>query len=208
MILIMASVSERINTRILEYRKRQRKFWMTFHWEGLTKPKLCNSYLIAFINILRAEMIRNNTGEANTNDVDNVARILKPLDAGRYDMTLSGVADLNAGIVVGTGTNAVVITNVNLQTLIANGVGAGQLSYGATSIGNTVTVGSTRRFTIARTMTNNSGASITVQEAALRITSDDDGSIARTFTIERVLTTQAIANAASATATYTVGVTV
>jgi hypothetical protein len=69
------------------------------------------------------------------------------------------------GLVVGTGTNAVAPGDYNLQTKIAHGTGAGQLSYGADSLSALPTTdGNTRYFEHQRIFTNNSGADITVYE--------------------------------------------
>ncbi len=106
------------------------------------------------------------------------------------------------GIAVGTGVTAVTIADFALGTIIAHGVGVGQLQYGATTVNAPTTVGSTRQFTITRTFSNASGGSITVTEVGFN-------SVA-TFGIyvERVLSTRLILNGASAMATYTIGVTV
>jgi hypothetical protein len=69
------------------------------------------------------------------------------------------------GIVVGTGTNPVAVSDYNLQTPIAHGTGAGQLSYGSVSVLDGYTVsGSNAYFTLTRTLGNDSGASITINE--------------------------------------------
>lgn len=71
-------------------------------------------------------------------------------------LVAAGVTD-SEGIQVGTGTAAVLITDATLQTLILNGAAPNKLSYGACGVGANVTVGTTRRFTVARTFTNLSG---------------------------------------------------
>lgn len=71
------------------------------------------------------------------------------------------------GLVVGTGTNAVAISDYQLQTIIANGTGAGQLSYFAMSAVVPNTSGGTRSFTLTRAFKNNSAGSITVNELGL-----------------------------------------
>ncbi len=75
----------------------------------------------------------------------------------------------NYGIVAGTGINTVTMTDYALQTLIAHGTGAGQLSYGAVSFGNPTTSGKTRYFEFQRALTNSSGGSITVNEIGVYI---------------------------------------
>ena len=79
--------------------------------------------------------------------------------------TDAGIGVTTHGILAGTGTNAVAITDYALQTLIAEGTGAGQLSYAAmvTSEGWTVS-GSNSWSTRTRTLTNSSGGDITIRE--------------------------------------------
>jgi hypothetical protein len=88
-----------------------------------------------------------------------------------------------------------------LAAKIANGTGAGQLQYGAVSITAPATIGQKRQITVARVFTNNSGASITVNEVGLVVSG------IYYFLIERTLSTNAIANLASATWTYTISIT-
>ena len=123
----------------------------------------------------------------------------------------SGIVDApsgnnNYGIVVGTGTNAVTISNYALQTKIATGTGAGELSYGACTVDSDVTIdGSTAYFQIYRTFTNSSGAGITIQEIGIikLITGTS-----YYFLLERSLSENTIADAASATLTYKISITV
>lgn len=75
----------------------------------------------------------------------------------------------NYGIVAGTGTNAVTMTDYALQTLIAHGTGAGQLSYGAVTFTGPTTSGKTRYFEFQRALTNNSGGTITVNEIGVYV---------------------------------------
>jgi len=74
--------------------------------------------------------------------------------------------DTSAGILVGTSDTPVSLAQYNLMGLIAHGMGAGQLSYGATNVESLVT-DTTYYFRIIRTFSNNSGASITVREIGL-----------------------------------------
>lgn len=80
----------------------------------------------------------------------------------------AGVADLTQGIVVGSGSTAPAPGDVNLQTTITNGVGAGQLSYSIqTSTQGTTISGSNTSFILQRLMTNGSGGNVTVNEIGL-----------------------------------------
>jgi hypothetical protein len=71
------------------------------------------------------------------------------------------------GIVVGTGDTAVVYTNHDIETKIAHGTGAGQLSYGAHSPLSVSYDSELLSFGITRTITNSSGSTITVKEVAI-----------------------------------------
>ena len=73
------------------------------------------------------------------------------------------------GIVVGTGSTAVAMTDTKLVTQIAQGSGSGQLTHGIMQAFTVDAVGaSTPRYVnLARGFQNNSGAAITVSEAGL-----------------------------------------
>lgn len=94
-----------------------------------------------------------------------------------------GVGDTNQGVVVGTGNTAPTIDDYKLETPIAHGVGAGQLSYAAQAWGVPASDVTTSHFTVTRNISNNSGGAITVNEVALYV-QGYDGS-ARYFMIIR-----------------------
>jgi len=73
------------------------------------------------------------------------------------------------GIVAGTGAVAPTINDYALGTLIAHGVGAGQLSYSAMTFGTPAADASTSHFTCTRNLANNSGGAITVNEIGLYV---------------------------------------
>jgi len=72
----------------------------------------------------------------------------------------------NRGIQVGSGDTAMTIDDYALDTLIANGTGAGQLSYGAQSERSSIAVNSDEQKVvgITRAFTNNSGGDVTIKE--------------------------------------------
>lgn len=90
------------------------------------------------------------------------------IDQAGYGYRAVGGSDLH-GIQVGSGTNAESFEDYALQTLIDDGVGAGELSYvesDAHSI--TYTAGTkTLKNELARYFNNNSGGTVTVNEVAL-----------------------------------------
>ena len=129
----------------------------------LTKYQPLNSYLRNFICFLHKDM----AGVAEY--------ILDTGGAGRTVIATStwvaGAAEGNAnsGIVVGTGTNPVAITDTKLQTQIAHGSAAGQLYYQTAIVGVVITGANYAQIIISRNFTNSSGASITVKEAGLYV---------------------------------------
>lgn len=82
----------------------------------------------------------------------------------------AAVADILKGIVVGTNSTAVTITDFKLGTQIAHGTAADQLSHSAVGFTAPSTNATTTSFTISRTFANNSPGSITVNECGLYTT--------------------------------------
>ena len=160
--------------------------------------KRAESFVQGFIGLLCNKMAQTSITIKDTGGTD------RSTPASNVTLAVNaGVGVITFGVVVGTGTNAVAITDYALQTLIAHGTGAGQLSYGAVSVTDWVQAGADCYFTVARTVTNNSGGSITVEEVGLYT---KYGSYY--VCSDRTLLTKAIADAASATFTYTVKATV
>jgi hypothetical protein len=114
------------------------------------------------------------------------------------------------GLVVGSGTASNTVGTYALQSLISHGTGSGQLSYGSHTFEDLVVSGSTIYFRIIRTFTNNSGASITVNEIGLYARVQDSGGTARIFCIARdVLSTGVtVDNGKTLTVRYILSVTV
>jgi len=80
----------------------------------------------------------------------------------------AGSGNQSFGIQVGSGTTKS-INDTALDSLIANGSGSGQLSYGAMSITSPTTNTSTNQgsLSVSRSFTNNSGGSVTVSEVGV-----------------------------------------
>lgn len=97
-------------------------------------------------------------------DTTTTARNVSPASAFRTD----GPATNNLyGLLLGTGTNPVTINDFNLQTKIAHGNEAGKLYHQITTLAAPMTIGSEAYFTLSRNFNNNSGSTITVQEAGI-----------------------------------------
>lgn len=95
-----------------------------------------------------------------------------PADSASQLFQIISAAGSDAkGIVVGTGTAAVDISDYALGTLIAHGGGATQLNYGefayATQFGALVTGATSSSFTFSRAFSNTSGATITITEVGV-----------------------------------------
>lgn len=174
------------------------------------KKKEANSFVRAFIDILYAQMLSGATSSISGLDISNTSRTLKATgnSFAMSDGVGGGAGDLNVGIIAGTGTSAVALADYKIGTVIAQGAGAGQLQYGAVGLGQPTTVGSTRKFTVTRTLTNGSGADINVTELALYAVCQDTGDVNRYFCIDRTLNSFTIGSTLNATITYTISVTV
>ena len=81
----------------------------------------------------------------------------------------AGAGVVTYGPVVGTGAVAPTINDYHLGTIIAHGVGAGQLQYSAVTFGAPASDATTSQFTITRNFANGSGGAITVNEIGLYI---------------------------------------
>jgi hypothetical protein len=77
------------------------------------------------------------------------------------------LGDDEIGPVVGTGDTAVTITDYALGAQIAEGTGAGQMEHLGTTISAVTVAAPYASFTVSRTITNNSGTTITVKECGL-----------------------------------------
>lgn len=158
-----------------------------------------NSIVRSFIDILYATFIETGFVSGGVDTTDNTRSLVS-------NSVMNVAALLNNatyGLVVGTGSTAVAVTQTKLVTKIANGTGSGQLTHGAVALTTPATAGSTRSFTIQRTFTNNSSGSITINEVGIYVQV-----VSWYFMIDRTLSTKTIGVGTSGTLTYTIGVTV
>jgi hypothetical protein len=79
----------------------------------------------------------------------------------------AAAADTTRGIVVGTGSDPEDFDDYALGSQIANGTGAGLLSYIASEVYTISTVGTVKKNELVRYFNNNSGGAITVNEVGL-----------------------------------------
>lgn len=78
-------------------------------------------------------------------------------------------ASASYGIVVGSNNTGVTADDYKLNTLIAHGVGAGQLQYLITTLNAVVNASPRSNMRIDRTFTNGSGAPVTVRELGIYV---------------------------------------
>ena len=169
-----------------------------------TIEKPCHSYVRQLIDLLDI-FFKNDVGQV-IKDTSGTNRNLSTISWGFEGFkTDAGATVDDFGILVGTSPSPITISDFKLWELILHGDSANKLNYGATSVGVVAIVGSTAKFTIARTLTNNSGADITTEEVCLVV---DTSGNHYWIMLERTLLSFTVANGTSGTVTYTISVTV
>ncbi len=163
------------------------------------ETRRCNSLLLAWVDIFLGIMKQTATSLKDTSGNTTTRNV------GVTSLALNAGAAANLfGVMVGTGSTAVSISDFKLDTLITHGTGATQVAYGAVTVSSPATSGTTRYFTIARTFTGNASAVVTVNEIGLYCKFDS----VYYYCIDRTLSTFTIPIATAKTVTYTIGVTV
>ena len=164
----------------------------------VTKP--CKSFVLQFLQLLECQFYPS--VNVTIKDTSNVGQ--SATDAQYNFNAEAGVTDVTKGIVVGTGTTPVTSNDYVMETLIAHGVGATQLSYGATSKVTTAVVGANVDFQLIRTFNNGSGSTINVTEIGLysvMVTWD-------VMLLHEIVTLTAVTNGQTLTVTITFRTTV
>ena len=113
------------------------------------------------------------------------------------------------GILVGFGTAAESFEDYALQTLISDGIGAGQLSYVDTPLNTVGDVGLTKSCQWVRYFNNNSGGDVNVNEAGLVAYGTLTDDTARKFMMSRdvLASTVTVPNTGQLKVTYTIQLT-
>ena len=114
-------------------------------------------------------------GKLNIKDTDGITQAGNMPIELTYNQSVDGTGngyralagDNSYGIVVGSGTNVESFEDYALQTLIANGTGAGQLSYILSELHSISYAALVLSNTLVRYFNNNSGGSISVNEVGL-----------------------------------------
>lgn len=135
-------------------------------------------------------------GDFDSLNVRDTANALFTFDANNiaaHGLDVSAaVSDTTHGILVGTGTTAATKDDHTIETLIADGAGAGQLEYGAMVVSGSNAVSGGYRVSLSRQFDNDSGSTITVRECGVAIICRDTGAATKHVLIIRDLQTQGI----------------
>ena len=157
------------------------------------KQASAKSWLVAFITLLKGQFAVSADAQTGTNNVSVVdeggtGRNFPPfITYGTNSFScLGAAANVNEGIVVGSGNTANLITTYMLTSKILHGSTSGLLLYGASSIEDvTNPSGNDLQFRITRTFTNNTGATVTVKEIGIIGRCCATGVVLRNFMIAR-----------------------
>lgn len=123
------------------------------------------SYVLAFLDILYGQIYNGGNQTTNAKTVSGTITTVKYQPMGIDTGSISTTSP--RGIFIGTGINAIALTDYSLQTIIVNGNTTGQVMYDNVAHEFPITSGSTRQFDIIRPITNISGASIAMKEIGL-----------------------------------------
>lgn len=146
---------------ILELTVKDKKGKVTDH-----RVMRSRSFVRQFLELLWIQALQ--VSENSPYQIRDTSNILRNINETCYTFACNaGTGVVTHGIIVGTGTTAPTIDNYAIETLIAHGVGAGQLQYSAVTFGAPASDATTSQFTITRNFANGSGAAITVNEIAL-----------------------------------------
>ena len=118
----------------------------------------------------------------------------------------AAAADTTRGIVVGTGSDPEDFEDYALGSQIANGTGAGQLSYIASEVYTISTVGTVKKNELVRYFNNNSGGDVNVNEVGLVAYGTLTDDTARKFMMSRdvLASTVTVPNTGQLKVTYTI----
>jgi len=120
------------------------------------------SYLNAWNKLVYVQMSQVNATIKDTGGTDRSVNV-----HGDTFAMYAAAAVTTYGIRVGTGNTAVTINDYALETLIAEGAGAGQMNHLATSVDVSVVSAPHCYFLVSRTIVNNSGGLITCRESGI-----------------------------------------
>ena len=157
--------------------------------------KRANSYVQQLIDLLYRHL---SVGSLAVTDTSGAAvGTIRTLYTFR---ATSGADNTNYGIVIGTGTNPVLVGDYKLQTQVVTNI-----AHSSVSVSAPVTDGTTRKVEIVRTFTNNTGSALNITEVGLYLTGHSETAY---HCIDRSLYNVTINNGESASLRYRIKVTV
>ena len=165
-----------------------------------SRKRLSRSFLTAYITCLYLRMVA--TSNFSLTDTGGSSR-----SVGFFNrmITIAAAADATIGLVAGTGTNAVTITDSKLQTQITHGVTSGKLDHGASVVNLPSSDSTSTSLILTRVFANSSGGAITVTEIGVYINESTSGF---KFCLIRDLATIALSNGDQLTLNYILKTTV
>ena len=134
-----------------------------------TRKYRSRSFVGNFLKHIRG-LFLGNTNIAGVIDTTNTSRTLRNPGSGGNWMIIDAFTTDNddEGIVVGSGTTAVDMSDFAMATLIVDGSSSGQLIYDASSSLSAVSVGALQStFTITKSFGNTSGGDVSVNETGI-----------------------------------------
>ena len=161
------------------------------------RRRTAQSFLIGFATWLALKM--SLLQPQSVTDTGTVSRTIRGLSSIATTIA-SGTS--TGGLVVGTGTNAVALSDTALQTQIAHGTGAAQLQYGASVVALPSSDSTSTSCILTRVFTNASGGTITVREIGVYAVMSDTAGDGRNVCIVRDTVTIALLNGDQLTLNY------
>jgi len=156
-------------------------------------------------NIIKRHKQRSHSFVAN---FLNGLLVLFQSGSGGTCITIPPALNYSTGIQLGTGTKPPSPSDTALTNPIANGTGSGQMSYPSSLVfGSVVINGNTSSFTIQSTITNNSGAQITVTEVGLLSQTSYAETLSGLLAHDLLSSPITVPNGTAITITYTISVT-
>lgn len=131
-----------------------------------SKWKESDSFTIAFLEHIYGAFASTSVNMEDTSGVQR--NIVRPAQCTSYRPIVNAPNDEDAyGIVVGTGTTPPTNEDYALETQIVQGLGAGQLDYGAHSFTAPAVVVGNVDMIVSRSFYNGSGAKVTIREIGI-----------------------------------------
>ena len=155
-----------------------------------------NSLLRQFIQLLAVQM-----SEQNVSIID-ILDTARSIQNHEFSLSVNAIlAATGSGIVIGTGTNAVTMTDTHLQTQVT-----ADITHSATTFAVENPDANTWRLAISRIFQNNTGAAVGVKEVALYAFGQDTPPVTRFICIDRTLYNVSVPNGIGLTLTYRISV--